>query len=99
MVVASSLGGDSYRFPSISREQLWDLVEGPAADASTRTAAARALSAALDVSERARLRVAAAQCAEPRLRVALETVADGGEDARSQEEVGEARRERRVAAR
>ena len=98
LVVASSMGADSYRLPSISREQLWDLVEGTAADAPTRTAAAGALSVALDDSERARLRVAAAQCAEPRLRVALGTLAGGGEE-ESQEEVGAGRRERRVGAR
>jgi hypothetical protein len=98
-VVASTMGGDRYRLPSISREQLWDLVEGAAANASTRTAAAEVLSVALDDSERARLRVAAAQCAEPRLRVALEMLAGGGEDASSLEEAGEDRRERRVGVR
>ncbi len=102
LVVASSMGGDRYRLPSISREQLWDLVEGPTADASTRTAAAEALSAALNDTERARLRVAAAQCAEPEMRVALEALAEAGEDALSYEESQEARqdrRERRVGAR
>jgi hypothetical protein len=96
LVVASSQGGGSYRLPSISREQLWDLIEGPAADASTRTAAAEALSAALDDSERSRLRVAAARCAEPNVRVALGALAGEGED--TLDETGEAARERRVAA-
>jgi len=107
LVVASAMGADSYRLPSISREQLWDLVEGPASDASTRTAAAEALSVALDDSDRARLRVAASRCAQPRLRVALGTLAGGGADSpspyelheESQEGVGERRQARRVGTR
>jgi len=64
-------GAGSYREPTLTREQLWELVEGPTTDASTRTAAAGALVVKLGVSEHARLRVAADQCAEPRARVAL----------------------------
>lgn len=80
--VVASAGGDArYRLPSISREQLWDLVESPATDASTRTAAAGALAAVpIDDADRARLRVAAEQCAEPRVRVALAALADDEED-------------------
>ena len=76
-VASTSMGGDSYRLPSISREQLWELVEGSTADAPTRAAAAEALATALDDTDRARLRVAASQCAEPRLRVALDMMANG----------------------
>jgi hypothetical protein len=41
-----------------------------------RAAAAEALVATKDPSERARLRVAAAACADPRTRVALERLAE-----------------------
>ena len=75
-IVASAAGDARYRLPSISREQLWDLVESPATDASTRTAAAEALSIEIDDADRARLRVAAGQCAEPRVRVALAALAE-----------------------
>jgi hypothetical protein len=64
-----------YRVPSVSRDQLWSLVEGSTSDAPTRTAAAEALSLHLDAAERTRLRLAAARCAEPRLRLALESLA------------------------
>jgi len=75
--VVASAGGDArYRLPSISREQLWDLVESPATDASTRTAAAEALAIHIDGADRTRLRVAAEQCAEPRVRVALAALAE-----------------------
>jgi hypothetical protein len=79
-VAASAMGADSYRVPSVTREQLWELVEGPTTGGETRTAAAHALSTALDDAERSRLRVAAARCAEPRVRIALGTLA-GVEDA------------------
>ncbi len=82
----SPLGVD-YRSPSLGREQLWELVEGAKTDGPTRTAAAAALAAALDDADRARLRVAAAHCAEPRVRVALDALADDREapsDARSE---------------
>jgi hypothetical protein len=61
----------TYREPTVSRDQLWELVEGSCADGPTRVAAAEALAVALPSSERSRLRVAAGQCAEPRARVAL----------------------------
>jgi hypothetical protein len=78
-IVASAAGDVRYRMPSISRQQLWDLVESSATDGSTRTAAAEALAIQIDETDRARLRVAAEQCAEPRVRVALAALA--GEEA------------------
>jgi hypothetical protein len=92
-VAATSMGGDSYRLPSVSREQLWELVEGSTADAPTRAAAAEALATTLDDTDRARLRVAASQCAEPRLRVALDMMASG-----EQVEPADAEEERREGA-
>jgi hypothetical protein len=79
-VAATTNGADQYRLPSISRDQLWQLVEGSTADASTRTAAAEALAITLDPGDRARLRVAATQCVEPRLRVTLEDLAGSDEE-------------------
>jgi hypothetical protein len=68
-------GAGDYRMATLSREQLWALVEGPEIDASARKAAAEALARSNDGSERARLRVAAEHCAEPQVRVALEEIA------------------------
>jgi hypothetical protein len=82
----ASVGAGDYRQPAPSREQLWEVLEGGAADATARTAAAAALATSLDADDRARLRVAAAQCAEPRLRVALEGLAaDDDRDERDDE--------------
>jgi hypothetical protein len=74
--VASAAGGaSSYRQASLSREQLWEVVEGSTTDTATRTAAAEALADKLDPADRTRLRVVASLCAEPRLRVAIAALA------------------------
>jgi hypothetical protein len=65
------VGGDCYRSAAVSREWLWELVESPVTDASTRTAAAEALAHTLDVAGRERMRTAASHCADPRVRVAI----------------------------
>ncbi len=69
-------GGADYRAASLSREALWALIEGPAVDADARRAAAEALATTSDVAERARLRIAAEHCADPRVRVALAELAE-----------------------
>jgi hypothetical protein len=69
-------GAGDYRVATLTREQLWALVEGPEIETSARTAAAQALARSSDVAERARLRVAAERCAEPRARVALREIAE-----------------------
>jgi hypothetical protein len=70
-------GAADYRAPALSREQLWALVEGPAIDAAARRSAARALATSGDDDEtRARLRVAADGCADPKVRVALQELAE-----------------------
>ena len=74
-------GGADYRAASLSREALWALIEGPAVDADARRAAAEALSKTSDASERARLRVVAEQCADPRVRVALAELAEAHPEA------------------
>jgi len=94
--IVASAGGDArYRLPSISRQQLWDLVESAATDGATRTAAAEALAIQIDDADRARLRVAAQQCAEPRVRIALAALADeeaAAEAAAAEEAAGAAQR-------
>jgi hypothetical protein len=74
-------GAVDFRLPPLSREALWEIVEGSTVDADAREAAAKALARAFDEPERARLRIAAAQCAEPRLRVALEALDEDSDEA------------------
>ena len=69
-------GGRTTESATLTREQLWALVEGPEIEASARKAAAEALVRSSDEAERARLRVAAEHCAEPAVRVALEKLAE-----------------------
>jgi hypothetical protein len=69
-------GAGDYRIATLTREQLWALVEGPEIEASARKAAAEALVRSSDGAERARLRVAAEHCAEPHVRIALEEIAE-----------------------
>jgi hypothetical protein len=72
----SAGGGADYRTASLTRDELWALVEGPSIDGATRAAAAAALVRTGDDAQRARLRVVAESCAEPRTRVALHEVAE-----------------------
>jgi hypothetical protein len=69
-------GAGDYRVATLTREQLWALVEGPEIETNARTAAAQALARSSDDAERVRLRVAAEHCAEPRARFALQEIAD-----------------------
>jgi hypothetical protein len=75
-VARTMRGGTDYRMASVSRDALWSLVEGAAVDASARTAAARAILETSTSEERSRIRVAAGHCADPKVRVALEEMAD-----------------------
>lgn len=88
--IAAAVEPPSYREPTITREHLWELVEGAATDAPTRTAAAEALALTLplDGDERSRLRVAASRVADPRVRVALGSLArdEEGEEADAESE-------------
>jgi hypothetical protein len=57
------------------------VLEGPAIDTASRRAAAEALSRSRDPKERARLRIAAEQCAEPSVRIRMnELLADDPKD-------------------
>ncbi len=75
-VARSMRGGADYRMASVSRDGLWALVEGSAVDAEARTAAARAILETGTEEERVRIRVAAGLCADPRVRIVLEEMAD-----------------------
>jgi hypothetical protein len=75
--LASTHGATDYRQAAVPRDQLWEVVEGAAAEPSARVLAAEALAtSALDADDRARLRIAAEHCAEPRVRIALEELLD-----------------------
>jgi hypothetical protein len=66
---------ESYRAPGLAPDQLWRVVDDPAACESERAAAAVVLGMTATPEERDRLREAAARIAAPRVRVALELVA------------------------
>ncbi len=76
----AAAGASDYRSPAVTRDQLWGVVEGTEHDAATRTAAARALAHTQGGQDRGRLRVAAARCAEPELRVELLDLAEESDD-------------------
>ncbi len=73
---ALSTAWNGYRSVGMPADRLWKVVENPAADRMCRTGAALALGASLDGTGKQRLLAAAASCAEPRLRIALETAAE-----------------------
>jgi hypothetical protein len=77
----AAAGASDYRSPAVTRDQLWGVVEWTEHDAATRTAAARALAHTQGGQDRGRLRVAAARCAEPELRVELLDLAEESDDA------------------
>lgn len=70
----------SFRDAPLRSEDLWKIVESPAAEVTARAGAAAVLAQEATEDDRARLRIAADACAEPRLRVVLDKAATG-EDA------------------
>jgi hypothetical protein len=78
-IASTAAGGADYRSPSITREQLWSVVEGASADTATRAAAAEALAVSIADPEKGRLRAAASRSADPKLRVALDALASDEE--------------------
>ena len=89
----------SHRASPLSLEALWRLVESPRAEPLARAAAAIALEPKLAREDRARLRIAAEATASPRLRIALDRVAEGADEEALAEalaavETGEPRRHR-----
>lgn len=69
-----------FRDAPLRSEDLWKIVESPAAEVSARAGAAAVLAQEATEDDRVRLRVAAEVCVEPRLRVVLDKAASG-EDA------------------
>jgi hypothetical protein len=80
----ASLGAADYRQASLSRDQLWELVEADGTAGSARAAAAEALALRLDPTERTRLRVAASHCADPKVRIAIEDLVHEAADAKDE---------------
>lgn len=74
-IVLASDEHASFRAPAFPPDDLWRVVEDPAAATTARAAAALALRNRLDDEGRARLRIAADACAAPKLRIALEEAA------------------------
>lgn len=75
----------AYRDPHTDPETLWRVLGSASSSPATRAGAALALSAGMDDPSRARLRVAAEACVEPKLRIALLRVAEGASDAELEE--------------
>jgi hypothetical protein len=73
--------GADHRNAPVPEDRLWRVVEDPTAPPAARAGAAVALGSVLDQRGRARLRGAAGAIAAPKLRVAIETAADGTQDA------------------
>jgi antitoxin (DNA-binding transcriptional repressor) of toxin-antitoxin stability system len=64
-------GAADYRMPAVTRDQLWSVVEGPAAEPTMRALAAQALAARPEDGDRTRMRVAADKCADPVAKASL----------------------------
>lgn len=70
-----------YRKAAVREEDLWRVVEDPRADPDARAGAAVLLRKGLDAEGKARVRVAAAATASPKLRVALEAALEESDEA------------------
>jgi hypothetical protein len=69
-----------YRAAPLLTDQLWRIVESPAAVPTARAGAAAILAQSAGDVDRARLRIAADACAAPELRVVLDKAAEGATD-------------------
>ncbi len=78
--VQGATGQGDYRHGTLSREQLWSVIEDLGADPTARAAAAWALRSEVRGDERDRLRIAAQETSVPKLRIAIESVADEQHD-------------------
>jgi hypothetical protein len=78
-------GAKGFRDAEMLPERLWMTVEDGGADPTARAAAAVALASSLDDADRERLRGVARVVVSPRLRVAIEAAAGGGDDAAVEE--------------
>jgi hypothetical protein len=70
----------SFRTAPILDEQLWAVVESPAAEATARAGAAAVLARTAGDEGRSRLRIAADACTAPRLRIVLDRTASGASE-------------------
>jgi len=70
-----------YRAASIRDDDLWRLVENPAAAADARAGAALLLRRSLDDAGKMRVRIAAEATASPKLRIALDVAASSDDEA------------------
>ncbi|MFO0759117.1 MAG: hypothetical protein U0359_21675 [Byssovorax sp.] len=81
---------EGYREARLTREELLDALGSASASAERRLGAALALRAAGDEEATQRMRIAAEACANKKLRIALEKVAEGaGDDAAIEEAIAE----------
>jgi hypothetical protein len=85
----SEASGVGYRAATLPSDALWNVALDPAATEEMRIGAGLALRGALDEQGRARLRVAAEASASPKVRVVLEGAAEGMDDERLGESIGE----------
>lgn len=69
----------SFRDAPLRTDDLWKVLESPAASATARAGAAAVIATEATEEDRARLRIAADVCAEPRLRVVLDKAAAGAD--------------------
>ena len=79
-----SIGAGAHTGPrtaAVPHEQLWAIVETPTHDANTRASAAAALGSHADDEGKQRLRFIANSTAQPELRIALDSAAEGEHDA------------------
>lgn len=76
-ILRAAAGACDFRHAPLSRDELWEVVEGPAVSSGARAAAAAALTAsrAPDSADRARLRLLGARCADLDTRSLLEHLA------------------------
>src|SRR5262249_10580900 len=81
--------GVDYRAAGLSPDDLSALLASPDATPERRLGAALALAASKHPAAPERIRIAAAQCASERLRVALESVTAGGDAAATAEALAE----------
>ena len=72
---------EPYRATVFGGDALWRVVDDPCATGVERTAAAVVLGAAASPADRARLRDAAARIASPRVRMAIQQVTEGADEA------------------
>ena len=80
---------EPYRAAGFAGDSLWRVVDDPLATGVERIAAAVVLGTAATAAERARLRDAAARMVSPRVRLAIERVADSGHSAAGATEGGD----------